>query len=439
MIELKFENNILKSFETELDEVKEELRKTTLRLNIETDNNSIINDQIKNGNFEFLIQQHTKLESFLESLLPAFVKLGLLKNRMPENMAAKFVEIFWNTCIWDGQIKYAMLNRVSDHYRTNVFSPARLCELLDMAGGQISYEAIDLLRSLETNGTSYIRNTIIPHPSSIKRVCAVLDKYENQIVPFHMDKMDDDSEYAEFKPEDIILLMYKAYDLETIAQQRSICIEQSIDAAQIPNRQQVTVYGFKMIDVAARDPKTKKLLYVSAEECSIQSRNNYWVSKIALCGESNVVFNQYRPIMEKVKNLTINKLHNYQPIKSCMDCDLSATWKLSFAGGAMRNKKYACHLCSEKKSEVGQCKPVRCKRFCTKLHKDNHKIKCRHKDILSTENVGNMEVEINQLQEALGPLEAKMNFLIKHSDIDSSEDPTAPISHDKQFKITSEA
>ena len=60
-----------------------------------------------------------------------------------------------------------------------------------MNGGQLSYQGIDLLRQLETNGEKYEQNTIIHHSSSLKCVCAVVDKYASIVVPFKMDKLED--------------------------------------------------------------------------------------------------------------------------------------------------------------------------------------------------------------------------------------------------------
>jgi hypothetical protein len=437
MMQINLDNEALKNDVIDLATIKKEFKKLSFRYGIVKQNNKTTSKLINEDNLEYLIQPNEKLENFVNKILPALEKLGKYKNRVPTNMSIKLVDILWNSTIWESRIKFAIIDKVKQYYKTNIFSPAKLCELLDMAGGQLSYEGIDLLRSLETNGQKYVRDTMIPHPSSIKRVCLNVDRYANHIVPFKMDKMDDGSEYAEFIPKDIVLQMYKAYDLETIAQDRPICIDQSIDAAQITNRQQITVHGLKMIDVAAKDPRTKQLLYVSAENCSIQSRNNCWVTKIALCGESKAVIAQFRSVLESVKNLTINYINNFKPIRSCMDCDLSATWKLTMSGGAMRNKKFACHLCAEKDTFVGEHKAVRCKTYCEVLHKDNDKIKCRHQDIFSPTNIEDMSNQIDSLKSILGGIQHQIDSLLEKSIIDGVEDPRAPTNPFKEYQVTS--
>lgn len=437
LMNIQLENVSLKSAVNELKMTKVELTKLNVKHNKLKESKETTSKLISEDNLEYLIQQNTKLDSFLYNILPALEKLSKQKNRLADNSSKTLVEILWSSTIWDGKIRLAMIDKVKKYYRSDIFSPAKLCELLDMAGGQLSYEGIDLLRSLETNGEKYVRDTMIPHPSSIKRVCLNVDKYANYMVPFKMDKMDDGSEFAEFSPKDIILQMYKAYDLETIAEERPICIDQSIDAAQITNRQKITVHGLKMIDVAARNPKTGKLLYVDKDNCSIQSRNNCWVTKIAACGETKVSFAQFRPIMQEVKDLTMIPINNYKPIMSCMDCDLSATWKLLMSGGAMRNKKFACHLCAEKDTCVGEHNAIRCERFCEILHHDNDTIKCRHKEIFSTNNIDAMRYQFQNLKEEIIDLEHKMEGLLENSIMNCEEDPRAPTNPDKELSITS--
>jgi hypothetical protein len=120
-----------------------------------------------------------------------------------------------------------------------------------------------------------------------------------------------------------------------------------------------------------------------------------------------------------------------------MDCDLSATWKLTMSGGAMRNKTFACHLCAEKDTFVGEHKAVRCNRFCEVLHEDNDKIKCRHQDIFSPTNIDAMSSQIESLKSILGGLQHQIDSLLQNSIIDCVEDPRAPTNPFKEFQVTS--
>lgn len=281
-----------------------------------------------------LLPMNTSLDDFLIILGELILKLAALKNRVKTNLADRLVEFLWSTNIIDGCIRLSMIESAKKYFRTEVYSAPRIMELLDMHGGQLSYEGIDLLRQLETNGEKYVRNTIIPHSSSIKRVCYNVDKFASLIVPFEMGKLENGKETAEFKAEHVLPLLYKGYRLEEIAKTRPISINQSIDATQITQRQNVTVWGLKMSDVAAIDPKTGNPIYGTDLSCGVQSRNNCFPLKMAMDRESNVMFNYFRPNMEALKYLTENKLGDFHPIKCAMDCDLSATWKLLLMGGS---------------------------------------------------------------------------------------------------------
>ena len=55
--------------------------------------------------------------------------------------------------------------------RKNVYTPWALLREMDLAGGTLSYEGIEVLRRVETKGEKSVRGCIIPCPADIKR-CA---------------------------------------------------------------------------------------------------------------------------------------------------------------------------------------------------------------------------------------------------------------------------
>jgi hypothetical protein len=140
MMQLNLDNKSLKNDVIELATTKKEFKKLSLRLDRVKGNYKTTSKLISNHNLEYLIQQNTKLEDFLNKILPALEKLGKQKNRLPANMSIKLVDVLWNSTIWESKIRFAIIDKVKHYYKTNIFSPAKLCELLDMAGGQLSYE-----------------------------------------------------------------------------------------------------------------------------------------------------------------------------------------------------------------------------------------------------------------------------------------------------------
>jgi hypothetical protein len=57
---------------------------------------------------------------------------------------------------------------------------------MDLAGGTLSYEGIDVLRRVETCGVKGFRGTIIPSKSEIKRMDGIVEWYASQYCPFTM-------------------------------------------------------------------------------------------------------------------------------------------------------------------------------------------------------------------------------------------------------------
>ena len=72
------------------------------------------------------------------------------------------------TCFGEMMVEYG-----KNHYRTKGFDPFLVLCMMDLEGGKLNYEAIGLLRTLETNGKKYTRNTLIPSVGELKKAAEV--------------------------------------------------------------------------------------------------------------------------------------------------------------------------------------------------------------------------------------------------------------------------
>jgi hypothetical protein len=205
------------------------------------------------------------------------------------------------------------------------------------------------------------------------------------------------SEYCEFEVAPVVNLMIKGYGLETAAQKRSIKINQALDGARLTNRLHHTTYGLKMVDIAACDPYTKKLIYGSTNTTTLQSKHYCHPLKIILSHETKEVIDEFRNVMYQVKNLTEPEysselLNGAQPIKTFVNADLSAQWKLLNKGyGVKRGDGNPCHICAVKDSELQVPNAVRCERWCAELHSDKgSEWQCFHHPFLDEEKVQEM-------------------------------------------------
>jgi hypothetical protein len=55
-----------------------------------------------------------------------------------------------------------MVRQASEWLRNNVFTPFAILREMDLAGGTLSYEGLEVLRAVETKGKKCYRGSVIP-------------------------------------------------------------------------------------------------------------------------------------------------------------------------------------------------------------------------------------------------------------------------------------
>jgi hypothetical protein len=118
--------------------------------------------------------------------------------------------------------KKKILEKCREYYRNTIFSPASLLQAMDMAGGQLSMQVIEVLRHIETLGNKFYRESILPSSGLIKKACSVVDAYVSREVPFEEGILETGGEYAKFQPQHVIKVMIAAYKLKDVAKVRPI-------------------------------------------------------------------------------------------------------------------------------------------------------------------------------------------------------------------------
>jgi len=77
-----------------------------------------------------------------------------------------------------------LVAHVKTHLWQTVFHPVKILMRMDLAGGMLSMEGLEVLRLCETDGEKYIRNTIICSSADIKHCCKKVDTLAKHIVPY---------------------------------------------------------------------------------------------------------------------------------------------------------------------------------------------------------------------------------------------------------------
>jgi hypothetical protein len=330
-----------------------------------------------------------------------------------------------------GVVKEKMIDRVREYYRSSIFSPSSILKAMDMAGGQLSMQGIEILRRVETNGKKFNRKSVLPSSGSIKRICKIVDSFTQIKVPFREGMLGTGGEFAQFQPKDVINLMIQSYKLSKISKKRPIKINQAIDAALITTNMHHTTYGLKMADRAAIDPITGRLIYGSKDSSTLQSRNNCFPLMIVLKKETKELFSEFTQIMKDVFNQSTNGpniipgLHN--PIETAFDSDMSATWKLCGKGGAMKRELHPCHCCAIHDDLIAVPNSEKCSKWCKELHNDEENWKCYHHDILDSKNVNNLRLNLDSLQNEISHVIPNINQIMNVSKMDLKEDPRAMV------------
>jgi hypothetical protein len=88
--------------------------------------------------------------------------------------------------VWDqldGALQPHLLQLARKHFRAHLFTPFNIIREMDLAGGTLSYEGIDVIRRVETSGVKRFRGSMIPSKSEIKRMAARVEWFGIGITP----------------------------------------------------------------------------------------------------------------------------------------------------------------------------------------------------------------------------------------------------------------
>lgn len=106
------------------------------------------------------------------------------RSKRAARMIAETVLSFNNPNCFRGHLRAAFILETKRQLRRNVFSPQKILEAMDMAGGQLSMEGLEVLRTPETNNKKWVRGTLIPCSSDIQRCASVVEAFASKRCPY---------------------------------------------------------------------------------------------------------------------------------------------------------------------------------------------------------------------------------------------------------------
>ena len=107
--------------------------------------------------------------------------LSLYPRWSSRRTAPLVAQAVWNTD--SNQPELLRLARI--YFRNTIFTPFMILKEMDLAGGSLSYEGIDILRRVETSGLKRFRGSMIPSKSEIKRMAGMVEWFLAQFVHIH--------------------------------------------------------------------------------------------------------------------------------------------------------------------------------------------------------------------------------------------------------------
>ena len=150
--------------------------------------------------------------------------------------------------IHDGQLQDQFVRQFKTYMRNHLFTPFRFLRVMDLAGGVLNFEGIEILRRCETNGQKHLR-TMIPSSSSLKQVAALIESFGNIKIPFKMIRdSNDGSEGFYFRPADMTREIVMARDVVEEAKERNLLMAQTLDGATLSKKHSITMAGINFND-----------------------------------------------------------------------------------------------------------------------------------------------------------------------------------------------
>lgn len=319
-----------------------------------------------------------------------------------------------------------LLKLSRSHFRQHVFTPFNILREMDLAGGTLSYEGIDVLRRVETGGLKRYHGSMIPSKSEIKRMAGIVEWFARPMCPFELTQTTKGGESVQFDFAKTTMCILRAFHLDEIGKRRSLSIASSIDGASLSKNLSIIAGGIKIIDNAARCPLTSKPLLDNPTTMKAQSRNLCIPLKIMMGRETKDTFVEFGPLFQfidalsKVDTLPL-EFTDFVPFRCMTNCDLSAQWKGLCKGGAAKVHTLPCTGCATDSDSLATPNVSLCTRWCYERSLDTEWM-CFHKPMATPERVNTMKMEVAEL------------ILTLHGDLEQIKAESTMTCHDVEFE-----
>lgn len=320
------------------------------------------------------------------------------------------------------------------HFRHNVFTSFNILREMDLAGGTLSYEGMDILRRVETCGVKCFRGSMIPSKSELKRTAGAIEWFGMEYCPFRSQQTVS-GESIQFDYTKAMLCVSKAFHLDEIGKERGLSVASSIDGASLSKNLSIIAGGIKVTDRSARCPTTNRPLLDNPFTMTAQSRNLCVPFKIMMGRETKQTFKEFASLFQFLDDLSSAAtipvaMEGYHPFSVMTNCDLSAQWKGLCKGGAAKVHTLPCTGCATESEALATPNSRPCNRWCMDHSASDPHWMCFHKDMASPERINTIKGEVEELISTLERALVEILAESKMTRFDVELDPTTETLND---------
>jgi len=344
----------------------------------------------------------------------------------------------------NGRVHNELMKGFIIKYRNGTYTARNILRAMDLSSGGLNLSAIEILRSAE--GLSSRERGFLPSKGQIQNVQRILEKYARNLIPCKYQSTDD-GECITFEAKELVRLVINSYQLNNIGKRRPLVWAVTSDGSKISNHLHIVIAGFKVVDIGAIDPITKKII-------KPQTRNVCWPLRIVMGRETeamytnyiNPVYNWWNACESVNSDNEIDENQHFpdlKPFNLCYANDMSAAWKLTKKGGCSKVAKFFCHCCDATSATLHIpnneiC--TKCEEVCIKYPEKRNDWLCYCKELISSELLNNISSEYDNFRLSITndirDITSKSKLLT--IDNDKSEATSSPYSIDYQWSNDAE-
>ena len=411
----------LRQCKAELDEIRQKCANLTKQVTYwkdKVDNDITVGLPKTCGNRKNALQCVKFIDHFIRQRIANLSK----SNEGIKILVTELTKFLLDETIKEGEVKKHAYEVFRHYVRTHVFTPFAILSKMDMAGGPLNYHCLEILRSVETNGVSYMR-TLIPSSTAVQKVAALLEKYAQRLFPYRMiENKQDGAEGFAFRGPDVLVHMYRLGNVLTSdALSRPIGAAVTMDGAKFSNNLTHTTGGYKFTDIS--------------NPFKTQSSNSCW-PVVCVCAQecSSLLQNGFAGMIQECREAGTTVLPNKFGTKksnAALNFDLGGggggggEWKLGERGGATGVVKCPCTKCAVTSKDIHM--PTKLAELCPWCIQLGHTQKenwlCRHHPMCTQTQLNELQSTIDEYEKYMPKVMGQLEDLWKKCKLHLTEDP----------------